>query len=47
MSTAAAASVAAYMVQELGSREVAEMNMPELMHSSSRKSLAMFGLVCR
>jgi len=34
-------------VKELGRSEVADVNMPELTHSSSRNILAMFGLKCR
>ena len=44
---AAAESVSVYMVKELGSRDVAEVNMPELVQDSSRNILAMLGLMCR
>jgi len=39
--------VRVYIVKELGRSEVADVNMPELTHSSSRNILAMFGLKCR
>lgn len=47
MSTAAAESVSMYMVKELGRKEVAEVNIPELVQRSSRKVLAMVGLMWR
>ncbi len=34
------------MVNELGSSEVEEVNMPELMHSSRRNICAILGLMC-
>lgn len=43
---AAEAAVRAYMVKELGRREVEEVNRPELTHRSSRNVLAMLGLIC-
>lgn len=47
MRTAAAETVSVYMVKELGRREVAEVNIPELVHSSSKNVLAMLGLMWR
>ena len=34
-----------HIVKELGKRDVAEVNIPELVHSSSKNILAMSGLM--
>ena len=36
-----------YMVKELGRREVAEVNIPELVQSSNKNVLAIVGLMWR